>query len=244
MKFNISYPANGTNTLIEIDDEKKVRNVYEKQMGAVFEGELLGEEYAGYEFKITGGNDKQGFPMMQGILVPGRVRLLMKKGFKTFKPRRTGYRRRKSVRGCIVSAEIGVLFLAVVKEGDNPIAGLTDHSVPRRLGPKRANNIRKLFKLSKEDDVRKYVVRREVPAKGPRNKPRSKAPKIQRLITPQRLQRQRKRLQLKKRRYAKNIKEAADYKVVVAQRLEEAKAKRAEAVAKARAKRVASAASS
>eukprot|EP00003_Mantamonas_plastica_P009436 TRINITY_DN1880_c0_g1_i2.p1 TRINITY_DN1880_c0_g1~~TRINITY_DN1880_c0_g1_i2.p1 ORF type:complete len:121 (+),score=18.23 TRINITY_DN1880_c0_g1_i2:52-363(+) len=74
MKFNISYPANGTNTLIEIDDEKKVRNVYEKQMGAVFEGELLGEEYAGYEFKITGGNDKQGFPMMQGILVPGRVR--------------------------------------------------------------------------------------------------------------------------------------------------------------------------
>ena len=37
--------------------------------------------------------------------------------------------------------------------------------VPRRLGPKRASKIRKLFALAKEDDVRKYVIRREIPAK-------------------------------------------------------------------------------
>ncbi len=29
---------------------------------------------------ISGGNDKQGFPMQQGILVNNRVRLLMSKG--------------------------------------------------------------------------------------------------------------------------------------------------------------------
>jgi hypothetical protein len=34
--------------------------------------------------------------------------------------------------------------------------------VPRRLAPKRANKIRKLFNLQKADDVRKFVVRREV----------------------------------------------------------------------------------
>lgn len=48
-------------------------------MGQEIDGEVLGDEYKGYIFKITGGNDKQGFPMKQGVLVNGRVRLLMKK---------------------------------------------------------------------------------------------------------------------------------------------------------------------
>ena len=48
-------------------------------MGQEIDGEVLGEEYKGYIFRITGGNDKQGFPMKQGVLVNGRVRLLLKK---------------------------------------------------------------------------------------------------------------------------------------------------------------------
>ncbi len=39
----------------------------------------MGDEFKGYIFRITGGNDKQGFPMKQGVLVNGRVRLLLKK---------------------------------------------------------------------------------------------------------------------------------------------------------------------
>lgn len=60
------------------------------------------------------------------------------------------------------------------------IPGLTDGNVPRRLGPKRASKIRKLFNLSKEDDVRRYVVKRLLPAKeGKENaKPRYKVRKI------------------------------------------------------------------
>lgn len=42
--------------------------------------DALGDEFKGYIFKITGGNDKQGFPMMQGVLVQGRVRLLLRAG--------------------------------------------------------------------------------------------------------------------------------------------------------------------
>jgi small subunit ribosomal protein S6e len=48
-------------------------------MGQEVDGEVLGEEYKGYIFRITGGNDKQGFTMKQGVLVNGRVKLLMKK---------------------------------------------------------------------------------------------------------------------------------------------------------------------
>lgn len=59
--------------------------------------------------------------------------------------------------------------------------------MPRRLGPKRASGIRKLFHLSKQDDVRAYVVKRPLAQKEGK-KPRSKAPKVQRLITPLTLQ--------------------------------------------------------
>lgn len=49
--------------------------------------------------------------------------------------------------------------------GEQEIPGLTDTTVPRRLGPKRASKIRKLFNLTKNDDVRKYVIRRKLPEK-------------------------------------------------------------------------------
>ncbi|KAI8434366.1 hypothetical protein MSG28_012421 [Choristoneura fumiferana] len=168
MKLNVSYPATGCQKLFEVVDEHKLRIFYEKRMGAEVEADLLGDEWKGYVLRVAGGNDKQGFPMKQGVLTNSRVRLLMSKGHSCYRPRRTGERKRKSVRGCIVDANLSVLALE--------IPGLTDGNVPRRLGPKRASKIRKLFNLSKEDDVRRYVVKRVLPPKeGKENaKPRSK----------------------------------------------------------------------
>merc|ERR1712125_257197 len=107
-----------------------------------------------------------------------------KKGMSCFRERRAGCRKRKSVRGCVVGPDLAVMGLVIVKKGDQDIAGLTDEERPRRLGPKRASNIRKLFNLEKKDDVRKFVVRREAGKK-------KKAPRIQRLVTPALLQRKR-----------------------------------------------------
>lgn len=136
----------------------------------------MGDEWKGYIFRITGGNDKQGFPMKQGVLLPHRVRLLLSDGHSCYRIRRAGERRRKSVRGCIVGPDIAVLSLVIVKQGEQQIPGLTDVVLPKRLGPKRATKIRKFFNLSKDDDVRKYVVRREVKSqKKPDAKPYFKA---------------------------------------------------------------------
>ena len=96
-------------------------------------------------FRITGGNDKQGFPMKQGVLRNDRVRLLLSKGHSCYRPRRTGERKRKSVRGCIVGSDLSVLSLVIVKQGEKDIPGLTDNAVPKRLGPKRASKIRRFF---------------------------------------------------------------------------------------------------
>jgi len=123
-------------------------------MGAEVPGDQLGDEWKGYVFRITGGNDKQGFPMKQGVIAPNRVRLLLSDGHSCYRPRRTGERKRKSVRGCIVNAELSVLALSIVKQGEQDIPGLTDTVHPKRLGPKRATKIRRFFGLSKDDDVR------------------------------------------------------------------------------------------
>ncbi len=103
--------------------------------------------------------------MKQGVLTSNRVRLLMAKGTSCYRERRSGERRRKSVKGCIVDLNMSVLALTIVKKGDEEIDGLTNRVVPRVRGPKRANKIRKLFNLSKEDDVRKYVVRKPLAVK-------------------------------------------------------------------------------
>ena len=114
--------------------------------------------------------------MKQGVLLPYRVKLLLSDGHSCYRPRRTGERKRKSVRGCIVGPDIAVLSVVIVKQGENDIPGLTDTVLPKRLGPKRATKIRRFFNLSKDDDVRQYVVRREVKSqKNPEKKPYTKA---------------------------------------------------------------------
>merc|ERR1712216_444885 len=230
MKLNISYPETGAQKSIEIDDDKKLLPFFDKRISAEVALDSIGDEFKGYRAKISGGNDKQGFPMMQGVLTPERVRLLLRKGSKCYRQRRTGEMKRKSVRGCIISQDLSVINLVLVKKGDNDVPGLTDESKPIRLGPKRATKIRKLFGLGSEEKVTDYVLRRKCTTKT--GKEYQKAPKVQRLITPRALQRSRHRIALKRGRAEKNKKEQAAYLALVAQRSKEAKERRHELLMK------------
>merc|ERR1711959_781194 len=232
MKLNISYPETGAQKSIEIDDDKKLLPFFDKRISQEVSLDSLGDEFVGYRARIAGWNDKKGFPMMQGVLTPERVRLLLRKGSKCYRQRRTGEMKRKSVRGCIVSMDLSVLNLVLVKRGEAQLPGITDEEKPLRLGPKRATKIRKLFSLTDEDDVRKFVLRRKITTKN--GKEYNKAPKIQRLVTPRQLSRQRHRVALKRGRAEKNKKEQAAYLALVAQRAKEAKERRHELLMKRR----------
>merc|ERR1719469_1341538 len=198
MKFNISDPTTGGNGIGEIEEEKYIRPFFDKRMGQEINGEVMGEQFKGYVFRITGGNDKQGFTMKQGILVQGRSRILFKKRGTTFRPRRTGERKRKSVCGCITGPDLAVIALRVVVKGENEIEGkkkdqpviITGKDHANRLRKKRRNNILKFYALDKKDDVRKYVVRRSFEKKTKNgDKTFYKAPKVQRMITETKIRR-------------------------------------------------------
>jgi len=157
-------------------------------MGQEIDGEVLGEVYKGYVFKLSGGNDKDGFPMKQGIMINGRTRMMFKNGrATTYRPRRDGERKRRSVRGCIYGSDLAVIFLTIMKKGEKDIDKVTNVEHPNRLAPKRAGNIRKMYALVKgKDDVCKYVNRRTI-KRG--DKTFWKAPSVQRLVTEKRLRR-------------------------------------------------------
>jgi len=171
--------------MIELEDDKKIRLFLDKRLAEEVDGGLLGEEYKGYIFKIKGGTDKEGFPMKQGVMTPDRVRLLLREGVSCFhrykKQKRYGTRKRKSVRGCIISSEIVVVSLVIVKKGEQEIPDLTEaeKALPNRFGPKRASKIRKLFSLSKKDNVKEYVIRREIPKKEGSKRKKNHVQKLQ-----------------------------------------------------------------
>jgi len=207
MKFNISYPRTGQQKMYNIDDEHKWGKLVDRRMGCEFDGDILGDEFKGYVFKVTGGTDKDGYGMKQGILIKGRVRLILEPESSGFICRKDGAHRRKAVRGCVIGIDMACLSLIIVKKGDNELEGLTDVPRPRRLGPKRANKIRKMFALPKHSDnmnkkdkdapkvevdhwdVTRYVVRRQT--KEVDGKTFFKVPKVQRLVTPYRIRRKR-----------------------------------------------------
>lgn len=90
--------------------------------------------------------------MKQGVMTRSKLKLLLDKESVGYFQRRSGTRKRKSIRGCIIGNEITSTNLILVTKGETELEGVTDTTKPLRLGPKRANKIRKLFNLPRHWD--------------------------------------------------------------------------------------------
>lgn len=115
-KVVISDPK-GKSYQKEIPDNEE-KNFYGLKIGQTFRGEIMG--LTGYEFKITGGTDKDGFPMRSDIHTGTRKRILVANG-PGFRPTRDGLRRRKTIRGNTISNEIMQINTIVIKSGNKSL---------------------------------------------------------------------------------------------------------------------------
>ena len=90
-------------------------------------GMKIGDEFdglfvslPGYKLKITGGSDKDGFPMRRDLPGQSRKKIVLSGGT-GFHPVMDGMRRRKFVRGNTISADIVQINIAVTSFGPRPI---------------------------------------------------------------------------------------------------------------------------
>jgi small subunit ribosomal protein S6e len=162
--------------------------------------------------------------MKQGVFCNNRIKLLLAPGTSGYRAKRKGERKRRSVRGCIVGPDIKTLSLTLVKKGEKEIPGLTDETKSRRLGPKRATGIRKLYGIEKIEGekttqsscalIKKHAIRRTFKAPKKPEATRHKAPKVQRLVTEARLRRKRIQKEDKVKRWKRTTALTEEYKKV------------------------------
>ena len=74
----------------------------------------------GYKMEITGGTDKDVFPMSKYLPGMGRKRLLLSKSV-GFRPKEKGLRKKKSVRGNTINQDVVQINMKVTKYSAKPI---------------------------------------------------------------------------------------------------------------------------
>ena len=77
----------------------------------------------GYKLKVTGGTDKNGFAMRSDFPGVGRRRILLSKS-QGFRPKESGLRKKKSVKGNTINQDIVQINMKVTKYSSKPIEKL------------------------------------------------------------------------------------------------------------------------
>jgi len=116
-KFVISDPETRNSYQKELEEDKAIVLVG-KKINDEINGDVLG--LSGYAFKITGGSDKDGFPMHPNIRGQGKKKVLLE-GPPGFHPKLNGQRKRKTVHGNTISQFISQVNVKVVKKGEKQL---------------------------------------------------------------------------------------------------------------------------
>jgi len=116
----VSDPGSGKAYQVELKDPAAGR-LLGKRIGDRFEGDILG--MPGYSVQITGGSDREGFPMRADLPGTKRRKILLSSGT-GYHPAAEGRKKRKSIHGRDISADVGQINVKVVEAGAKPIEEL------------------------------------------------------------------------------------------------------------------------
>lgn len=125
-KVIVSDPENGTSKITELEDARAVPLIG-KRIGDVLDGSIVG--LPGCKVQITGGSDKDGFPMRPNVH-GGVRRSVVLSGGVGFNPQNEGERKRKRVRGNIITDEIVQVNMKIVEKPKGKKAGEVKEKPP------------------------------------------------------------------------------------------------------------------
>ena len=131
-QFIVSNPANKKSYKIDVD-QTRAAGIIGKIISDKFNGDIV--NLHGYELQITGGTDKDGFPMHPQIHGPGRKSVILSHP-PGFHPKLKGQRKRKMVRGNTISADIVQINCKIIKTGVKPIEELLGKEEKKEEKPK------------------------------------------------------------------------------------------------------------
>jgi small subunit ribosomal protein S6e len=107
----VSDPQTGTSQRIEIDDAR-LRPLIGTRIGVELDGAVA--ELQGYKIKFTGGTDKDGIPMRPDVHGSAKSAIILTEGV-GYHTKIKGQRKRKVVRGNIISAETTFLNFVITE---------------------------------------------------------------------------------------------------------------------------------
>lgn len=119
-KVVVNDPEKGKSYQIQVTGHH-ANSLIGKKIGDEVDGIFV--SLPGYKLQITGGSDKDGFPMRKDLPGFGRRRILLSGGV-GFKPKEDGLRKKKSVRGNTISPDIVQINMKITKYGSRPIEEL------------------------------------------------------------------------------------------------------------------------
>ncbi|MDH5713912.1 MAG: 30S ribosomal protein S6e [Candidatus Bathyarchaeota archaeon] len=101
-KIIVSDPETGTSKTVELEETRAIPLIG-RRTGEIIDGSIVG--LPGHKVQITGGSDKDGFPMRPSVHGGVRRRVILRGGV-GFNSRYEGERKRKTVRGNVITDEI------------------------------------------------------------------------------------------------------------------------------------------
>jgi small subunit ribosomal protein S6e len=119
-QLNIGNPETGKTYKTDVEGSK-ANILIGKRIRDEVEGGQLG--FPGYTFIITGGSDKDGFPMRSNLEGPIRKRILST-GSQGIRIKTKGLKKRKMVRGNTINDDIYQINMRIVQMGKKKIEEL------------------------------------------------------------------------------------------------------------------------
>jgi small subunit ribosomal protein S6e len=110
-KVIVSDPQTGTSKVLELEEARAVPFIGRK-VGETLDGAVV--DLPAHKVQIRGGSDKDGVPM-RGNVHGGVRRNVVLSGGAGFNPTRKGARKRKTVRGNVVTDEIVQINMKIVE---------------------------------------------------------------------------------------------------------------------------------